>query len=92
MEQPVTCLATTAYATCTVRVTIFSTGSKFRLVSNSTELHALTLAAHSHTLHFNNASDDSLPGSELGGTVPVTGDLIRPVTQFRAQKTIITSG
>ena len=56
----------------------------------STELHALTLAAHSHTLHFNNASNDSLPGSELGATVPVIGDLHRPVTQFRAQKTIIT--
>ena len=31
-----------------VCVTIFSTGSKFRPVSDFTELHALTLAAHSH--------------------------------------------
>ena len=33
------------YATCAVRVTIFSTGSKFRPVSNFTELYTLTLAA-----------------------------------------------
>ena len=32
------------YAACLVCVTIFSTGGKFRLVSNFTELHALTLA------------------------------------------------
>ena len=32
------------YAACPVCVTIFSIGGKFRLVSNSTELHALTLA------------------------------------------------
>ena len=30
---------------CAVRVTIFSTGGKFRPVSNFTELHTLTLAA-----------------------------------------------
>ena len=43
------CLATMAYAypACPVRVTIFSTGSKFRPVS---ELHALTLAARSYVL------------------------------------------
>ena len=46
IEQPVTCLATTAYAyaACTVCVTIVDTGGKFRPVSNFTELHALTLA------------------------------------------------
>ena len=33
-----------AYA-CAVCVTIFSSGGKFRLVSNFMELHALTLAA-----------------------------------------------
>ena len=35
---------------CTVRVTISSTGGKFRLVSNFTELYALTLAARSYAL------------------------------------------
>ena len=46
------CIATTAYvyAACTVRVTIFSTGSKFRPVSNFTELNNLTLAARSYAL------------------------------------------
>ena len=46
------CLATMAYAyaACAVRVTIFSTGGKFRLVSNFTDLHALTLAARSYAL------------------------------------------
>ena len=35
---------------CAGRVTIFSTGGKFRLVSNFTWLHALTLAARSYVL------------------------------------------
>ena len=35
---------------CAVRVTIFSTGGKFRPVSNFTELHALTQASHSYAL------------------------------------------
>ena len=38
------------YAAYTGHATIFSTGSKFRPVSNFTELHALTLAAHSYVL------------------------------------------
>ena len=38
------------YATCVVRVTIFSTGGKFRPVSNFTELHTLTQAARSYSL------------------------------------------
>ena len=38
------------YAACTVCVIIFSTSDKFRPVSNFTELHALTLAAHSCAL------------------------------------------
>ena len=44
------CLATMAYvyAACAVRVTIFSTGGKCRLLSNFMELHALTLAARSY--------------------------------------------
>ena len=33
---------------CTVHVTIFSTGSKFGQISNFKELHALTLAACSY--------------------------------------------
>ena len=37
-------------AACTVCVTIFSTGDKFRPVSDSTELHALTLATRSYEL------------------------------------------
>ena len=43
------CLATMAYGMheCAVCVTIFS---KFQLVLNFTELHALTLAAHSYAL------------------------------------------
>ena len=43
------CLATMAdvYVACVVRVTIFSTGGKFRLVSNFTELHTLS---HSYVL------------------------------------------
>ena len=47
MEHQVTCLATMAYvnAVCAEHVTLFSTGSKFRLVSNFTELHAITLVA-----------------------------------------------
>ena len=46
------CLATVAYinAVCTVCVTIFRTGGKFWLVSNFTELHALTLAACSYVV------------------------------------------
>ena len=35
------------YATCVVRVTIFSTDGKFRPVWNCTELHTLTPAARS---------------------------------------------
>ena len=35
---------------CTVRVTIFSTGGKFKLVSLFTELHTLTQAARSYAL------------------------------------------
>ena len=38
------------YAACAVRVTIFSNGSKFRLVSKFTELHALTLVTCSYVL------------------------------------------
>ena len=37
------------YVTCAVHVTSFS---KFRLVSNFIELHALTLSAHSYALLF----------------------------------------
>ena len=50
--KPVTCLATMpyVYAACPVCITIFSTGGKFRPVPNFTELHALTLAAHSYAL------------------------------------------
>ena len=46
------CLATMAYvyAACAVPVTIFSTGGKFRLVLNFTDLCALTLAACSYVL------------------------------------------
>ena len=48
----VACLATKSYvyAQLRIRVTIFSTGSKFQLVSNFTELHTLTLAARSYAL------------------------------------------
>ena len=44
IEHLVTCLATVAYvyAAYTVHVTIFSSGSEFRLVSNFTELHTRT--------------------------------------------------
>ena len=38
------------YVACTVHVTNFSTGGKFRPVSNFAELHALTLAARSYAL------------------------------------------
>ena len=38
------------YSACAVHVTIFSTASKFRLVSNFTELHVLAPAAHSYVL------------------------------------------
>ena len=38
------------YAACPVCVTTFSSGGKFRLVPNFTELHAFTLAAHSYVL------------------------------------------
>ena len=38
------------YAACAVCVTIFSTGGKFRSISNFEKLHALTLATHSHAL------------------------------------------
>ena len=37
-------------AACAGHVTIFSTGGKFRPVSNFTWLHALTLAARSYVL------------------------------------------
>ena len=48
----VACLVTMAdvYTACAVCVTIFSTGSKFQLVSNFKELHALTLPACSYAL------------------------------------------
>ena len=47
LEHPVTCLATLAtyvsmHHGCAVNITIFSTGGKLRLVSNFTDLHALT--------------------------------------------------
>ena len=45
-KHPVTCLAHT------LRVTLFSTGGKFHLVSNSTKLHPLTLAIRSYVLLF----------------------------------------
>ena len=38
------------YAAYAVRVTIIRTGGKFRLLSNCTELHALTQAACSYAL------------------------------------------
>ena len=45
------CLATMTYVyTAAQYVTIFSTGGKLRPVSNFTELHALTQAAHSYVL------------------------------------------
>ena len=48
------CLATlTFYAACTVHVTIFSTGGKFRPVSIFTQLHALTLVTRSWDVHCN---------------------------------------
>ena len=52
IEYPVTCLATMAYvyAVCAVRVTTISIGGKFQLVSNFTELHALTLATCSYAV------------------------------------------
>ena len=46
-EEPGNEATTLAYvytAACAIHVTIFSTGGKFRLVSNFTELHTLTLA------------------------------------------------
>ena len=45
-------LSNNAYVTaaCVGCVTIYSTGGKFRLVSNFTQLHALTLAACSYSL------------------------------------------
>ena len=48
IEHPFTCLATMPYV-CSMSsmCTIFSTGGKFWLVLNFTELHALTLATHS---------------------------------------------
>ena len=45
------CLATlTFYTACGVRVSIFSTGGKFRHVSIFTQLHALTLVPYSYVL------------------------------------------
>ena len=38
------------YTACAVCVTIFNTSGKFCLVSNFTELHALTLVARSYAL------------------------------------------
>ena len=38
------------YIACTVRVNIFSTGSKFHPVSNFTEFYVLTLATCSYAL------------------------------------------
>ena len=46
-----TCLTTMASvyaAACAIHVTIFSTGGKFRLVSNFIELHTLTLATRAY--------------------------------------------
>ena len=52
MQHLVMCLATMAYVytACAVRVTVFSTDGKFRLISNFVGLHVLTLAAHSYVL------------------------------------------
>ena len=46
------CSATMAYVhtACAVQVTISSTGGKLQLVSNFTELHALTLVSRSSAL------------------------------------------
>ena len=41
---------TYVYTACTVCVTIFHIGIKFRPVSNFTELHAVIQAAHSYAL------------------------------------------
>ena len=38
------------YAACPVRVTVCSTGGKFRLVSKFTEFHALSPVTHSYAL------------------------------------------
>ena len=64
------------YTAYTVYVTIFSTGGKFRPVSNFTELHALTPAAHSYALllcgtgcwqsHLPPVSNPSSEGGEVG--------------------------
>ena len=66
------CLATTAYViyiclrsiyTCAVHVTIFSNGSKFRPVSNFTELHTLTLASRCYALSGGERVNITLKGS-----------------------------
>ena len=52
-EHPATCLVTVVYVYAPlhgISVTIFSTNSKFWLVSNFTELHALTQATCSYVL------------------------------------------
>ena len=54
IENLVTCLAIMVYVNtaCTVHATIFSTGGKFRPISNSMELHALTqtTSSYAHTI------------------------------------------
>ena len=52
-------MAMSMQRTCAGRVTIFSTGGKFRPVSNFTYLHTLTLATCSYALlvHANEALD-----------------------------------
>ena len=50
------CLATMPYVYA--RLLFFSTGGKFQLVSSFTELHALTLAAHSYALLVEIISDE----------------------------------
>ena len=72
MEHPVTYIAAMAfvYTACTVRVTIFSIDGKLQLVSNFTELHALTRAAHSYALFhkpikYHSSEDDFHTDDEL---------------------------
>ena len=61
------------YAACAVRVSIFSTGGKFRPVSNFTKLHVLTLAACSYALlvwYITTLGWGREGGGEGGGGVP----------------------
>ena len=56
-----------------MHVTTFSTGDKFRLVSNFTQLHTLTQVAHSYALlikcfvcvHVHWSAADKIPCTEL---------------------------